>query len=64
MAFGTLAHQNEKLAHRLHAELKNWHAFGTLARQVNNWHTFGTLAHKNEKFACVWHVGTWARRPR
>ena len=45
-----------------HANFKNWHVSGTLARQVEKlarlWHigTFiGTLSHKNEMLALFWH---------
>ena len=45
---------------RWHAKLKNWHAFGTLARWYVYWHV-GTLACTNEKLARLWHIGTLAR---
>ena len=54
-----------------HANMKNWHAFGKLVRQVeqlaHHWHGgkfIDMLARKNEKLVNAWHVGMWAHRLR
>ena len=39
-------------------KLARWHT------KLNKWQTFGMLACKNEKLAFVWHVATWAHKPR
>ena len=42
-----------------HAKLKNWHAFGSLARWDDYWHV-DTLARTNAKLTRFWHVYTLA----